>query len=438
MAITPQNQPYQSPTPGEITLMAFSPNTGTSPMSSALCQDLRDCGFNSAAVETTQQNAWSTINNCKNYGIKPFLHVAGMEDSVAKCQPYVNLYKKATGLGGWMLKSGVTQSQVTEGSNLAEVADSIRKTDQFVTIEAYDKYVKDLGRNNVVKEEVSIKYPHPIFMSALSAADFPHQSDSRAKSASEELYKNYIEAFQDNLQPSFWPFLTFPTVVDSTTFPLQDFYRDLEIFSLMVRYTNSPMWPYISCRTETGYGNILPVGTEARLRSAAFSALAYGAQGLVWWTYGPTKSLAGQDVNGLIDGNGNKTGLWNVVKRINTRISALNLIFNGCRPVECRHTGTTYYVGTCLLKGAIGPVVSLLTGSAGVLVSHISNEGDDYLVIVNHPGAPTQKLTIDFSKQFGIERSSIASDGLISWNSISSYNLEINLPAGEMEIFRWW
>lgn len=90
MAVTPQNQPYQSPTPGEITLMAFAPNNGTSPMSDTLCQELKDCGFNSAAVETTQLNAGPTITNCQNHGIKPFLHVAGMEDSVATCQPYVN------------------------------------------------------------------------------------------------------------------------------------------------------------------------------------------------------------------------------------------------------------------------------------------------------------------------------------------------------------
>lgn len=34
--------------------MAFAPNNGTSPMSDTLCQELKDCGFNSDAVETTQ------------------------------------------------------------------------------------------------------------------------------------------------------------------------------------------------------------------------------------------------------------------------------------------------------------------------------------------------------------------------------------------------
>ena len=130
MAVTPQNRPYQSPTLGEITLMAFAPNNGTSPVSDTLCQELKDCGFNSAAVETTQLNAGSTITNCKNHGIKPFLHVAGMEDSVATCKPYVNLYKKAIGLGGWMLKSGVTQGQASAGSGLSKGVGFIRANDK--------------------------------------------------------------------------------------------------------------------------------------------------------------------------------------------------------------------------------------------------------------------------------------------------------------------
>lgn len=398
-------------------------------MSESLCQELKDCGFNSAAVETTTVNALPTLSNCTKHGIKPFLHVAKMEDSVAICDPFVQLCKKAQGLGGWMLKSGVTQSQATEGSNLSKAANSIRENDQFVTLEKYDKYTYNRDQKEAIKEKLYMTCPHPIFMGALYCGDF-------SSKASEE-YKTYIESFQDNIQPSFWPFFTFTTDNDVTAFPSVDFYRELEIFAMMARYTDSPIWPYIQCQMETVLGNNLPLDTEPRMRSAAFSAMAYGAQGLVWWTYRSPIATTGKTLDGLIDRNGNKTPLWNIVKRINTRISAFNLIFNGCRPVECRHAGTTYYAGTCLLKGAIGPVVSLLTGSAGVLVSHISNEGNDYLVIVNHPGAPTQKLTIDFSKQFGIERSSIASDGSISWNSISSYNLEINLPAGEMEVFRW-
>lgn len=395
-------------------------------MSDTLCQELKDCGFNSAAVETTQLNAGPTITNCQNHGIKPFLHVAGMEDSVATCQPYVNLYKKATGLGGWMLKSGVTQTQASAGSSLSKAAGFIRANDEYITIK----------RKVNGKEEI-IHYPHPIFMSALSTADFPHQSDNRPKSASEEYYKNYIDAFQDNLQPSFWPFLTFPTVVDSTTFPLQDFYLDLEIFALMARYTNSPMWPYIRCRSETGSGNILPAGTEARLRSAAFSALAYGAQGLVWWTYGPTTTSTGKMVNGLVDGNGNRTALWNIVKAINTQIASYSSVFAGSRLVKCRHTGTTQYGGTCKLKGAFGPLKGITSRSAGVLLSHLCKEGVDYLVIVNHPGAPGQSLTLEFSDYWQVVQTVLSSSGFPMGNPISQTTLSLNLQPGGFLIFSW-
>lgn len=430
MAKVLQNQPYQSPTPGKITLMAFGPNSGTAVMTDALCQELKDCGFNSAAIETTLTNALPTITNCAKYGIKPFLHTAGMEDSVATCTTFVNRCKNAQGLGGWLVKSGVKEIEATAESKLCKSVDSIRKNDQYKTIITY-KYTFDYPHNKVVKETVRITYPHSIFMSALNSGDIPQSITSQA-------YKTYIEAFQDNLQPTFWPFFSFPTALNTITFPTSAFYRELEIFAMMARYTNGPMWPYLRCQIEAGSVSPVPTDTEVRLRSAAFSAMAYGAQGLVWWTYRPTKSSTGKDFNGLVDGNGNKTLLWNIVKKINSRISALNFIFAGSIPVECRHTGTTYYAGTCLLKGAIGPVVSLLTGSAGVLVSHLSNGGDDYLVIVNHPGAPLQKLTLGVSSLYKIERIAVSTTGTITKSLISSYNLEINLGAGEMEIFRWW
>lgn len=430
MAKVLQNQPYQSPTPGKITLMAFGPNSGTAVMYDTLCQELKDCGFNSVAVETTQANASSTVSNCAKYGIKPFLHTAGMEDFAAVYTPFVNACKGLIGLGGWMLKSGVTQTQTTVGSNLIKAADFIRKNDQHKTI-ITSKYTYDYPNKTVVKETVRITYPHPIFISALYYEDISHIKASTT-------YGIYIEAFQDNIQPSFWPFFSFPIKNDAENFPGGNFYRELEIFAMMARYTNSPMWPYLKCQQMASLGNNLPAGTDARLHSAAFSAMAYGAQGLVWWTYRPTKSSTGKDFNGLVDGNGNKTLLWNIVKKINTRISALNFIFAGSIPVECRHTGSTYYAGTCLLKGAIGPVVSLLTGSAGVLVSHLSNGNDNYIVVVNHPGAPLQKLTIGFSSLYKIERIAVSTTGTITRNLISSYNLEINLAAGEMEIFRWW
>lgn len=427
MAVTPQNQPYQSPTPGKITLMAFAPNNGNAAMSEALCQELKDCGFNSAAVETTAVNALPTLNNCTKHGIKPFLHVAKMEDSVAICDPFVQLCKKAQGLGGWLLKSGVTQTQTADGSNLSRSADFIRKNDQYVVIDTY-KYVME--GNKPVKEDVRITYPHPIFMSALYHSELTASTTPRT-------YKAYIETFQDNLQPSMWPFFTFPGSGDISTFPTGDFYKELESFALMARYTGAPIWPYMLCRMESGLGNNLSAGAESRIRSASFSAMAYGAQGLVWWTYRPTTS-ANKTFNGLIDSSGNRTPLWSVVQRINNRISVLNSVFAGCRPVEYRHTGTTYYDGTCLLKGAIGPVISLLTGSAGVLVSHLSNGGDDYLVIVNHPGAPLQKLTLGFSSLYKIERIDVSTTGTITRSLLSSYNLDLNLAAGEMEVFRWW
>lgn len=58
--------------------------------------------------------------------------------------------------------------------------------------------------------------------------------------------------------------------------------------------------------------------------------------------------------------------------------------------------------------------------------------------IVNYPGAPLQKLTLGFSSLYKIERIAVSTTGTITRSLLSSYNLDLNLAAGEMEVFRWW
>lgn len=90
-------------------------------------------------------------------------------------------------------------------------------------------------------------------------------------------YKEYIENIEYNFNPTFWPVIPFRTQ-HYETFPASSFYRELEIFALMARYSNSPMWAFMQCLYNTEGEDFHP-NLGLKLKSAAFSALAYGAQG---------------------------------------------------------------------------------------------------------------------------------------------------------------
>ena len=61
-----------------------------------------------------------------------------------------------------------------------------------------------------------------------------------------------------------------------------------------------------------------PPAKEEYLRFEAFSALGYGAQGIVYWTLGQRKSSPHETyTTALINLKGEKTAAWYVAKKVN-------------------------------------------------------------------------------------------------------------------------
>ena len=121
----------------------------------------------------------------------------------------------------------------------------------------------------------------------------------------------------------------------------------------------------------------MQIAKESYLRYEAFTALAYGAQGIVYWTYGQRIPTPQEDYqSALVNLNGKKTATWYAAKKVNAEIRKFNNIFYGCEMKMVRHTGDKIYAGTQALSGEIGPFKSLASGGAGVVVSYIENNGE--------------------------------------------------------------
>lgn len=115
---TPQNPSYAPPTPDKITVAAFMPNVGGATLTDSLCSKLKDCGFNSALIETTEANVSSSLTNCAKYGIKPFLRSNDLNETSSKWFTFARNYKDNPHLGGWFLSNGVMPSQAEKSSAL--------------------------------------------------------------------------------------------------------------------------------------------------------------------------------------------------------------------------------------------------------------------------------------------------------------------------------
>ena len=405
---TPKNPVYLSPTPGKITIAAFYPLVATGSPAVPICKDLKDCGFNSAIINVSDSADKIALTTCALYGIHPFFHDPRLTQSEDACKALVSAYAPADGdgnhvpntqLGGWMLTDDATPADVRKGSTLEQIIGWIRKYDPC----------------------------HPIFTGVIAGVDFSILNGVAYN------YKHYIEDLEYNLSPSLWPYRYFPYPGSSTTvsYPFSYFYKGLETFAFMARYTNVPMWSYV--KTLTGTGGTPP--SEAQMRLEAFSALAYGAQGIAYWRYRPESDSE----KGLVTSTGEKTDQWRHAQKINQEIATFNSVFAGCQLVECRHTSTQPN-GTCKLSMSFGPFHNINTKIAGVLVSHILNNGNNFLVIVNHSATASQEITINFSRHwriFKVNGSTESEYEIAKDNPATVFPVAATLPAGGYLIYRW-
>lgn len=271
---------------------------------------------------------------------------------------------------------------------------------------------------------------------------FEHPNEETA----EGNYRNYLIGIQNGLKPSMWGVSVHPAVILQSGSNYNDydlFYRDLQILSLISRYCERPFWYTVCCQSykSTNKGST-PYPTLEEMKFSAFSALAYGAQGLLYWSYRlredePTVFYQ----NAPIDRSGNKeTAIWNAVKTVNNEVKALNNVFFESFLIDARHTGSKQYDATSMLTGAFGPLISLTTEDAGVLVSHINTHGQDYLVIVNHAfrdgEADSQKIILNFADTWTVKQIT-AVNGAAVENAVSAKALSLDLPRAGYLVFKW-
>lgn len=429
---TPENYDYNSATPNEITLLAGIANNYTDGLDLNFCQQIKSCGFNTVGAIVGQSKIDESLQNCFNAGIKLFLRNGSL---LSYTSSFVKLYKDNEGLGGWLLDFNLTAENNKNNSEIHTAYQNI-----FAT---YGQ-----GEENKVP---------PVYICL--SGDWNYDGNK----AKIESYPQYIADFEELFKPSFFPFSYFPDLYQNGKNPNDtesrqvEFYKDLQYFSYISRYTGVPFWSYCRCQAHTGFtlnGTqlVAPAPTWNSIRGTVFSALAYGAQGIYYWNY-KQNSNTGYS-NGPISPNGSKTNTWDMVSTVNREVRAFNKIFCGCEFLECRHLkGNVELLGIKELtdKTLIGPMdrmPEVLTGNKyDILFSHIWNNKEEYLVIVCSPFinnkslglsvSENNRLQLHFSKYWKLEQLTASPSSGYLTSELTDYNPVYNLAPGDYLIFRW-
>ena len=188
-----------------------------------------------------------------------------------------------------------------------------------------------------------------------------------------DTYENYVRRFIEEIGPGVVSFDNYPISYGGVN---PTWYHNMEIMRRESEAAGLPMWGFLLCSAHDSY----PYPQKRFLRAQAYTNLAYGAQGLEYFTYwspGERYSKAPIDSDAL------RSFTYEEVREMNMEIHAREFVFAGSSVEGVWHTGETVPEGTVRLDTMPSGIKSLDTHGQGAFLSVLRNGDSRYAVVVN-------------------------------------------------------
>lgn len=206
-------------------------------------------------------------------------------------------------------------------------------------------------------------------------------------------YTEYLKRFAETVDLPYISFDFNPLEENEGSVKVNDnFFTNLEDVANVCAEKNLSFWSF--CQS-AAYDNH-PAAKRSYLLFEAFSALAYGAQGLQY----PKYMTAAEDSvyrDTPIAKDGTRSKVWNVVKEVNREIQNLRKVFLGAKLKTVCHTGSALPEYTRFLTEMPSGFQELQGNETGLVVSTITNDGNEYVVLVNKDIKSRQKVKLKTS-----------------------------------------
>jgi hypothetical protein len=256
---------------------------------------------------------------------------------------------------------------------------------------------------------------------------FPNVVDSLTLGTSD--YPKYVRDCADLLPLQFMSFDYYPVLKDGLA---ESWFQNLETVADVAKKAGKPFWAF-ALTTNYDDSKVTPP-TLAALRLQVYADLAYGAQGIEYFTYWSATSAnaaSSEDQRGAsISVAGKRSVVYDRVKLMSQEIKNLSGVFLGSKVVWTRHTGKDRIpAGTIRLTMLPEQIKVLETDGAPALVS-LLEKGDNYfLVIVNKDFQ--KSINLVFYGDESVKK--ILKDGTIVPANV--YQNAMELDAGDAAIY---
>lgn len=356
--------PYISPTPGRLPIVGKGPCSNTQTPTQEAFSQMSSCGFN-VSLLTGPYSGWSNnidgawkvfYENSFSFAEKENMSIiissAILEyhhNGVAGNwrERLVLAFRDKSNLGGWQVKDEPTYKDFKESLNSGE--------------QAYLEYaIEEIHRLD------------PNHMAFCNLIFLPDKHDNLGGLN----YKDFLSSYNSVFHPPVWSFDFYP--VFSNYVDYNNLFKCLDAFVEQSQLSGRPFWSYV-LSTQFSVGSIqYAKPTEGTLRFQAFLGLAYGAQGLVFWTYYlPDDKGSEKYILSALTKTGEKTEVWYALQQVINEINQWEYIFlNG--KVETRHVSRSgQWTGNNL------PLEKISYDGPGILVSTIKNGSKRFMVVVS-------------------------------------------------------
>ncbi len=256
---------------------------------------------------------------------------------------------------------------------------------------------------------------------------FPNHADSTQLGTKD--YMEYVREYIKQLPVQFISFDYYPIMKDRIS---KTWYQNLEQVAGEATKAGLPFWAF-ALTTNYDENHVTPQ-TLAAMRLQVYSDLAYGAQGIQYFTYWSATSVnapSGEDQRGApISAAGKRSVVYDRVKLMSQEIKNLSGVFLGSKVVSVRHTGKGMIPGGTIRLTTLPKAIKVLnTNDAPALVSVLENGENTFMVVVNKDFLNSINVTV-----YGDETvKKVLKDGTIV--PASAYESTLELDPGDAEIF---
>jgi len=233
----------------------------------------------------------------------------------------------------------------------------------------------------------------------------PDINSNRSKFGTKD-YKEYIDTF-DRMFPAPYISFDFYPVVDGGLHPR--WFENLEFFANKYQAEGRPFWAFALTTSYLAYSDdavqpslndfyqlysvykpektfVHDIPTLASLRLQIYADLAYGAQGIEYWSF--------RGFGSPLDAQGKRTVIYDRLQKVSNEIQQISGVFLGAKVVSVAHTGSNIPNETKRLVQLPAPIKLLETVGEGAVVSVLENGKNSFLVIVNRDFKNAMKLII--------------------------------------------